>query len=205
MRWVSTSRSGSSSSTMSGACCMAISASRSSPRIRSLQEFLTFFPATLELTICAMIFAIAIGIPAGVIAASRRGGIYDQTLMGVALTGYSMPIFWWGLILILVMSNTLHLTPVSGRIDLVKYYFPPVTGFMLIDQLLVRPEGRLPRCGPPPHLADHRAWHRSARHDRAHDALVDARSARAKTMCAPRAPRACRRAASSASTPCATR
>ncbi|MBL8893461.1 MAG: ABC transporter permease subunit [Rhizobiales bacterium] len=104
-------------------------------------EFLTLFPATLELTICAMIFAIAIGIPAGVIAASRRGGIYDQALMGIALTGYSMPIFWWGLILILVMSNMLHLTPVSGRIDLVKYYFPPVTGFMLIDSILSGQKG----------------------------------------------------------------
>src|SRR5206468_3798739 len=64
-------------------------------------EFLLLFPATLELTFCAMIFAIALGLPAGVIAASRRGGIYDQSLMGLALTGYSMPIFWWGLILIL--------------------------------------------------------------------------------------------------------
>jgi dipeptide transport system permease protein len=104
-------------------------------------EFLTLFPATLELTLCAMIFAIVIGIPAGVIAASRRGGIYDQSLMGLALTGYSMPIFWWGLILILIMSNTLHLTPVSGRIDLIKYYFQPVTGFMLIDSLIVGQKG----------------------------------------------------------------
>ena len=88
-----------------------------------------------------MLFASLVGIPAGVFAAARRGGIYDQTLMGVALTGYSMPIFWWGLILILVMSNMLHLTPVSGRIDLVKYYFPPVTGFMLIDSLLSGQKG----------------------------------------------------------------
>ena len=88
-----------------------------------------------------MIFAIVLGIPAGVIAAARRGGIYDQTLMGLALTGYSMPIFWWGLLLILVMSNTLHLTPVSGRIDLIKYYFEPVTGFMLIDSLLSGQKG----------------------------------------------------------------
>lgn len=106
-----------------------------------LHEFLTLFPATLELTICAMIFATVVGVPAGVIAASRRGGIYDQTLMGLALTGYSMPIFWWGLILILVMSNMLHLTPVSGRIDLIKFYFPPVTGFMLIDSLLSGQKG----------------------------------------------------------------
>jgi dipeptide transport system permease protein len=106
-----------------------------------LQEFMTLFPATLELTLCAMIFAILAGIPAGVIAASRRGGIYDQSLMGLALTGYSMPIFWWGLMLILVMSNTLGLTPVSGRVDLIKYYYEPVTGFMLIDSLLSGQKG----------------------------------------------------------------
>jgi dipeptide transport system permease protein len=106
-----------------------------------LNEFLTLFPATLELTLCAMIFAIVLGVPAGVIAASRRGGIYDQSLMGLALTGYSMPIFWWGLILILVMSNTLGLTPVSGRVDLIKFYYEPVTGFMLIDSLLSGQKG----------------------------------------------------------------
>ena len=106
-----------------------------------LHEFLTLFPATLELTATAMIFAIVLGIPAGVIAASRRGGVYDQTLMGLALTGYSMPIFWWGLILILLMSNTLGLTPVSGRVDLIKFYYEPVTGFMLIDSLLSGQKG----------------------------------------------------------------
>jgi dipeptide transport system permease protein len=106
-----------------------------------LKEFVTLFPATLELTFCAMLFAIAIGVPAGVFAAARRGGIYDQALMGVALTGYSMPIFWWGLILILVMSNTLGLTPVSGRVDLIKYFYPPVTGFALIDSLLSDQKG----------------------------------------------------------------
>jgi dipeptide transport system permease protein len=106
-----------------------------------VHEFLTLFPATLELSFCAMVFAVAVGVPAGVLAASRRGGIYDQSLMGLALTGYSMPIFWWGLILILLMSNTLHLTPVSGRIDLIKYYFQPVTGFMLIDSLISGQKG----------------------------------------------------------------
>jgi dipeptide transport system permease protein len=106
-----------------------------------LHEFLTLFPATLELTICAMIFAIVLGVPAGVIAASRRGGIYDQSLMTLALTGYSMPIFWWGLMLILVMSSTLGLTPVSGRVDLIKYFYEPVTGFLLIDSLLSGQKG----------------------------------------------------------------
>jgi dipeptide transport system permease protein len=106
-----------------------------------LQEFLTLFPATLELTLCAMIFATLIGVPMGVFAAARRGSVADQALMGVALTGYSMPLFWWGLILILLMSNTLGLTPVSGRVDLIKYYYPAVTGFALIDSLLSGEKG----------------------------------------------------------------
>jgi dipeptide transport system permease protein len=106
-----------------------------------LHEFFHLFPATVELSICALLFATLIGIPAGVIAASRRGSLYDQTLMGIALTGYSMPIFWWGLILILIMSNTLGLTPVSGRVDLVKYYYPQVTGLMLIDSLISGQKG----------------------------------------------------------------
>ncbi len=108
-----------------------------------LNEFLTLFPATLELTFFAMLFATLVGVPAGVFAAANRGGIYDQTLMGVALAGYSMPIFWWGLILILLMSNTLGLTPVSGRVDLIKYYYPAVTGFALIDSILSGEKGAL--------------------------------------------------------------
>ncbi|MBE7183333.1 MAG: ABC transporter permease subunit [Methylobacterium mesophilicum] len=98
-------------------------------------QFLQLFPATLELTICAMIFAIVIGIPVGVFAALKRGSFADQTLMGVALVGYSMPIFWWGLLLIILFSGVLQWTPVSGRISLL-YFFPSVTGFMLIDSLL---------------------------------------------------------------------
>ncbi len=106
-----------------------------------LVEFTALFPATIELTLCAMLFAICIGVPAGVLAAVRRGSAYDQSLMGLALTGYSMPIFWWGLLLIMLVSGYLGLTPVSGRLDPVKYYFEPITGFMLIDTLLVDQKG----------------------------------------------------------------
>ena len=103
---------------------------------RVLTEFMQLFPATLELAFFGMVFAILIGIPAGVIAALKRGSIFDQTLMGLSLTGFSMPIFWWGLLLIMLVSERLGWTPVSGRIDLIKFYFEPVTGFMLIDALL---------------------------------------------------------------------
>ena len=105
-----------------------------------MDEFFTLFPATLELSICAIIFAVTIGIPAGVVAAVRRGKTTDHAVMTTALIGYSMPIFWWGLLLIIFFSGILQWTPVSGRISLL-YFFPPVTGFMLIDSLLSGQKG----------------------------------------------------------------
>ena len=103
-------------------------------------EFFALFPATLELSICAMIFAVALGLPAGVIAAVTRGKFFDRALMSTALVGYSMPIFWWALLLIIVVSGMLQWTPVSGRISLL-YYFDDTTGFMLIDSLLSGQKG----------------------------------------------------------------
>ncbi|MBK1840081.1 ABC transporter permease subunit [Azospirillum sp. YIM B02556] len=100
-----------------------------------LSEFITLFPATLELALCAMLFATLVGLPAGILAAVKRGSLFDHGVMGASLTGYSMPIFWWGLLLILFFSVALGWTPVSGRLDLV-YYVEPVTGFMLIDTLM---------------------------------------------------------------------
>jgi dipeptide transport system permease protein len=108
-----------------------------------LHEFAALFPATLELSLCAMLFATLIGVPAGAIAAARRGSAYDQTLMGLSVGGYSMPIFWWGLLLIMFVGERWGLTPVSGRIDLIKYYFEPVTGFMTIDAWLSGQTGAL--------------------------------------------------------------
>ena len=101
-----------------------------------LTEFATLFPATLELSLFAMLFAALIGLPAGTMAAAKRGSLYDQALMGLSVTGYSMPIFWWGLLLIMFVGERWGLTPVSGRIDLIQYYFEPVTGFMVIDAWL---------------------------------------------------------------------
>ncbi len=106
-----------------------------------LTEFFTLFPATIELSLCAMLFATLIGIPAGAVAAVKRGSIYDQVLMGLSVTGFSMPIFWWGLLLIMFVAERWGLTPVSGRIDLIKFYFEPVTGFMVIDAWLSGQKG----------------------------------------------------------------
>lgn len=104
------------------------------------KEFTTLFPATLELALAALIIAGTLGVLAGVMAALKRGSLFDHGVMGVSLVGYSMPIFWWGLILIMFFSVGLGWTPVSGRIDLF-YDIPPVTGFMLIDTLLSDEEG----------------------------------------------------------------
>ncbi|MEL0612506.1 ABC transporter permease subunit [Marinomonas arenicola] len=105
-----------------------------------MNEFLTLFPATVELAICAAIFAILVGLPAGIFAAVKRGTVFDHSVMTFSLTGYSMPIFWWALLLMLVFSVTLGWTPVSGRIDVV-YWIDNTTGFMLIDSWLSGEEG----------------------------------------------------------------
>ncbi|WP_432467437.1 ABC transporter permease subunit [Agarivorans sp. Z349TD_8] len=104
------------------------------------EEFLTLFPATVELASCAALFAIFVGLPCGIIAAVKRGSIFDHSVMTFSLTGYSMPIFWWALLLMLVFSVNLGITPVSGRLD-VTYWIDEVTGFMLIDTLLSGEEG----------------------------------------------------------------
>jgi dipeptide transport system permease protein len=99
-----------------------------------LSEFHTLFPATVELSSVAMLFAVLIGLPAGIVAALKRNSVADYAVMGVSLTGYSMPIFWWALLLILFFSVQLGWTPVSGRIA-VEFDVPAQTGFMLIDAL----------------------------------------------------------------------
>lgn len=95
-------------------------------------EFTQLFPATLELSVCAILFAIIVGLPLGVLAAVRRGTPVDWGLMSVSVAGASMPIFWWGLVMILIFSVALGWTPVAGRIsDL--FDVPSWSGFMLID------------------------------------------------------------------------
>ncbi len=97
-----------------------------------LTEFLTLFPATVELATAAMLAAVLVGLPAGIVAAVRRGTAVDYGVMAAALAGYSMPVFWWA---ILLFSVTLGITPVSSRLD-IAYYIEARTGFMLVDSWL---------------------------------------------------------------------
>ena len=106
-------------------------------------EFAVLFPATVELAAAAFTLALALGLALGVTAALRRGSWLDQLVMALATLGHSMPVFWWGLILIMAFSVGLEWTPVSGRIG-IEYDIDPVTGFMLVDAALASWRGQEP-------------------------------------------------------------
>ena len=105
-----------------------------------LDEFGSLFPATLELALCAMLLAVLVAIPAGVVAAVRRNTVVDHSITTLSLVGYSMPIFWWALLLILLFSVNLGWLPVAGRISFI-HDIESITGFMLIDTLLAEDRG----------------------------------------------------------------
>lgn len=71
-------------------------------------------PVTLELAFLSTLFAIAIGIPAGILAAAKKGSIWDGLARGVALWGVSIPTFWFGIVLIILVAVELHWLPASG-------------------------------------------------------------------------------------------
>ncbi|MDP8080180.1 MULTISPECIES: ABC transporter permease subunit [Pasteurellaceae] len=96
-----------------------------------LKEFFTLFPATVELAFFALLWSLIGGIILGVIAAVKKDSWWSHLISSLSLTGYSMPIFWWGLILILYISIPLDL-PASGRLP-AEYWIDTDTGFMLID------------------------------------------------------------------------
>jgi len=96
------------------------------------EEFTGRFPATVELSLLALTWSVLLGIPIGVAAALNRRRFFDYSLMSISLVGYSMPIFWWGLMLIMFFSVQLGWTPVSGRIS-AAVDVEPWSGFMLID------------------------------------------------------------------------
>jgi len=106
-------------------------------------EFAALFPATIELALAALLLALAVGLPLGMAAALKRGSWFDQAVMALATVGNSMPVFWWGLILIMFFSVGLEWTPVSGRVG-IEFDVNPVTGFMLIDSALASLRGQEP-------------------------------------------------------------
>lgn len=102
-----------------------------------LQEIKQKFPATIELAFAAMFIALLVGVSTGILAAVYRNSWIDNLSMVTALTGVSMPIFWLGLILMMIFSAYLGWLPLSGRLSMISE-LEPVTNFYLIDSILAR-------------------------------------------------------------------
>lgn len=92
-------------------------------------------PATIELSLVALLFALVTAIPLGVLAAIRRNSVLDRLATVGSLLGVSLPGFWFGILLLMLFAVHLHILPVSGRIGYASEV-PMVTGFLLIDTLL---------------------------------------------------------------------
>ncbi len=102
-----------------------------------IDEFMERFPATVELAVFAMFFAVIAGLFAGIISAVKRYSIFDYAAMSTALAGVSMPVFWLGLMLIYFFSVELAWLPVSGRLGY-EFDIEGPTGLYLVDSLLVK-------------------------------------------------------------------
>jgi len=100
-------------------------------------DLVKYFPATLELVLVSMAFAIVIGIPAAILAAVYRDRWPDQVSRIVALSGISMPLFWLAIMLQLILGQWLRLLPISGRFDPRLPYPKEITGLLLLDTLLL--------------------------------------------------------------------
>jgi len=102
-----------------------------------LDDILKTFPATLELATCGILIGAGLGIPLGVWAAVRRGGVADHAVRVMGLVGYSVPIFWLGLMGLVLFYAKLGWVAGPGRIDVAfEYSFDRVTGLMLVDAAL---------------------------------------------------------------------
>lgn len=92
------------------------------------------FPATIELATVGTLIGAFLGVPLGVLAAVKRGSIADQIVRVIGLIGYSVPIFWLGLLALVFFYAKLNWVAYPGRVDILyEYSFTPVTGFFLLD------------------------------------------------------------------------
>jgi peptide/nickel transport system permease protein len=99
-----------------------------------MQDILRVFPATLELATAGTLIGLIFGIPLGVLAAVKRDSLIDQVVRVIGLIGYSIPIFWLGLMGLLIFYAKLDWVAGPGRIDIAyEYTFTPITGLFLFD------------------------------------------------------------------------
>jgi len=102
-----------------------------------------YFPATVELTLYALVICVLIGLPLGVISALGKDRWPDQFIRALSIAGVALPIFWLGLVLQFVVYGRLHLLPAEQRLDL--FVTPPrhITGMYTLDSLLIGNWGAL--------------------------------------------------------------
>lgn len=100
------------------------------------------FPATVELAVAAILVAVSVGIPAGIISAIRRNSAIDTASMLLSLIGVSMPIYWLGMMALMLFAVILHWVPVGTRLG-VDVSLQHVTNFYLLDSLITRNWGAL--------------------------------------------------------------
>ncbi len=98
-------------------------------------EIFERFPATVELSLAAILIATVIGMVAGIISATRQYSIFDYISMVVSLIGVSMPIFWLGLVLMIIFSVNLGLVPLSGRLSY-DIELEVITNLYVLDSIL---------------------------------------------------------------------
>lgn len=104
-----------------------------------LFDLKSYLPATMELVCFSIFLAVAIGIPVGVIAGSRRNSWFDHASRVFSIAGTAMPAFWLGVLLILLFYGKLGMLPIGGRVDReITLYHPiqSITGFHTVDALL---------------------------------------------------------------------
>ena len=100
-----------------------------------MREILDRFPNTVELTFVSMFIAILVGSIAGIISASKQYSVLDYTTMGIALFGVSMPVFWLGIMLMMIFGVFLRWLPLGGRIDTL-IPFQRISGLYLLDSVI---------------------------------------------------------------------
>jgi peptide/nickel transport system permease protein len=101
------------------------------------QDILRRFPATVELALSAILISLLVGVPAGIISATRRNSFFDNASRLFALAGVSMPVFWLGLMLAWLFGVVLHWLPTGGALTSeMSWAYKPVTGLVVLDSLL---------------------------------------------------------------------
>jgi peptide/nickel transport system permease protein len=96
------------------------------------------FPATVELTLAGLLVAVGIAFPLGIFAAVRKDTLWDHLAIGISLLGVSIPVFWMGPVLILILSLWLGWFPVSGREGLASLVLPALTLGIALSAILSR-------------------------------------------------------------------